>query len=67
MAKIIVEIDMGDDRDAEALKKHIEDNREDYFPVGGNFIAIDSAELKKDPTDDSFYLFKLMGIIDSNV
>ena len=66
MAKIIVEIDMGD-MSAEELKKHMEDNKEDYFPAGGNFIAIDSAELKKDPTDDSFYLFKLMGIIDSDV
>ena len=67
MAKIIVEIDMGDMFTAEEIKKEMEANKEDWFHVGGNFVSIDKMTLKKDPTDDSFYLFKLMGIIDSDV
>ena len=63
MAKLLVEIDMGD-MSAEDLKNHIEKNREDYFPVGENFISVDKTELTTDPTENGFYLFKLLGIID---
>jgi hypothetical protein len=64
MAKLLVEIDLGDDQTIEELVAHIEANKEDYFPVGENFISVDSAQLRADPNDDDFYLFKLKGIFD---
>ncbi len=62
MAKLLVEIHV--EGSAKEVMKHIEDNKDDYFPVGNNFISVDSAELRVDPTDNDFYLFKLRGVID---
>ena len=62
--KILVEIDIG--REFDELKKELEDNRKDWFPVGGDMISIDNAHLKIDPLDDSFYLFKCRGIIEED-
>lgn len=65
MAKLLVEIDMGNDISAEELMDDIEKNGKDWFPVGRNYISIDATTyLKKDPTDNDFYLFKLHGVID---
>ena len=65
MVKLIVEIPMPDAGSAEELTKYIEDNKKDFFPVGGNFISVDKVELKTDPTDNGSYLFKLLGVIDN--
>ena len=64
MAKLIVEIDMGSKMNAEQLKDYMDKNRDDFFPIGGNFVSVDRMELKTDPTDNDFYLFKLLGVID---
>ena len=53
MAKVLVEIDLGD----------VDMTNEDWFPYGPEEIAIDSAYLKQDPEEDSFYLFKLVETI----
>ena len=58
MAKLIVEIDLG----PRTTKQDIL-NEPDWFPTGDpTKISVDSADLKIDPTEDSFYLFKLLEI-----
>ena len=64
MAKLIVEIDMGDVYTADQLKGWLEKDKKEWFPVGDNLVSVDANILKADPTDDDSYLFKLLGIID---
>lgn len=70
MAKLIVEIDLG----PRVPKLNITNEREhtrdghttNWFPTGDpDQISIDNAFLKVDPTDDSFYLFKLLDVVDA--
>ena len=54
MVKIIVEID---------LYNHTKDSiGEDWFPIKERpyFISVDKAYMEKDPTENSFYIFKLI-------
>ena len=60
--KILVAIPMG--MDFKELKKELENNRKDWFPIGGDIISVNGDDLMIDPTDATCFLFKVMGIIE---
>jgi hypothetical protein len=75
MAKLIVEIDIGKmvltfgdqpDSSKETLLAHMKKYKDDWFPTSDKtLVSVDSGSLTLDPTDDSFYQFKLREVIDS--
>ena len=66
MPKLIVEIDLGPRISAAEIRNELEWARDgrttDWFPMADERISIDNAFLKIDPTEDSFYLFKLLEV-----
>jgi len=67
MPKLIVEIDLGPRVPLSGIMNEREWTRDghttDWFPTGDpDRISVDSAFLNIDPTEDSFYLFKLLEV-----
>lgn len=57
--KILVEIELGNH-----TIKDYQENQKEWHPTGDpKRISVDSAYLEPDPTDDSFVMFKLRGIL----
>ena len=58
--KVLVEIDLGNTVVWEDVIKH----KLDWFPTSDKkVISIDNATLKRDPKEDSFFLFRLISIV----
>jgi hypothetical protein len=65
VAKLIVEIDASFNEKAHGMTfgEYVEKHKKDFFPTADkDMISVDACDLKTDPSDDSFYLFRLVRI-----
>jgi len=64
MAKLVVEIPINSSSATE-LRGLMNQAKEAWFPTPDpSLVSVDEASLKQDPDDDSFFLFRLVDVVD---